>query len=1270
MSTEVALDLLKATESVKSLTSVVNSSTSAWKATEAQMKSAGDYLGAAQAKYEGLGTAIEAQKAKIEALKNKQSEITGTTTEAAEGFAKYQSQIDKATTRLASMEAQQERAKSAVDLQKSGILDLNSSIKAQTDLMSATIRKQEAMNDVSGASHTKIESLTSINEKYEQVLSKEQEQLEKVRSASGETSDAYNKQATRVENLKTKIAENNNVINEERSKLSESAPSGFFNSLKEKLATVNAESEKTESLLSRAKAYFVGNVLANAFSTLSEKAKELASSGYEAAESATLVKERMEGVGLSEDDIESLTTQIKELKENTNMSADSVNKLQMRFYDNTHSIETAKTLTQGVASLEDQLKLTSSQSDSFSTSLNRIESSGTVTLSSLGKLEKSAPGFSTAFQKASGMSTSAFDSLVNSGKMTSSQFNDILAKASKNYKSNSATFNTTSEGAMHKLTQTWKDTQQSLMTPLVSVSAAGLTEISKVLSSSAMQKSITQLGQGIASLATKTTSLIAYLGKHQKDISSIVDSLMQIVKLIAVGAWNTFKGVVTGISDAFNDMTGNSKKTKEPLNSVATALKGIASHKEAIKAVGSVLVTAFAASKVLSGINGIAKGAMSLYKDLNTLKKAISGLWTVTKATGKLIGNGLKWTAKIAVSAAQLALKGLLKTAQLTGKGISAAFNFLKANPLIAIATGVAIAVVALIELYKHNAKFRKFVNDIVAASQELFKGVIKWFTQVWQDTVKIFTNLFNAVKPIFSAAFTVLGDYTKGFRNLFTGHWSALGTDVKKTINDLISFWKTVFTSGFNWLNSLTGGRLGDVLNTFSSIFESIKKVVSGAFTAIHDSFVDIVRGIIKPFNTLLDGLKKGINWILDKVGASKITADWSISLPSYSTGTSGGVLQDQLALVNDGKGSNYQEMYRTPDGQVGMFPATRNMIVPLKKGTEILNATDSLKLANRLGLNQYASGVGSWFSDIFNAGKDLVEDATSIVAHPVQFAESVFSKFASGISTTSSLASDVITKLPTTIASSAVNWIKSLFSGDSDNPSGSGASRWKDTISKVATNMEVTLSDTQMNKILWRINKESGGDPTIQNNWDSNAKAGHPSIGLLQYIQSTFDHWLPTSSGHSYPDNIKHGASQIAAMFNDSNWYSDISTSGGWGPTGKKRFENGGIVTNHSVVEVAEHNYPEAIIPLAAIKKAAATQVLDKVSSKIANEADVSSSSGSSSNYNSQLNELSSKFSSMLDLMKTQIQTTKDSAFNKNTLYRVSALDQTIASFQSIES
>ncbi len=75
MATKVALDMVEASTAVKNLTTLVNSHTQAWKAQTAALRSAGDYVGAAKAKYEGLGNAISAQRNKIEALEQKQAEM-------------------------------------------------------------------------------------------------------------------------------------------------------------------------------------------------------------------------------------------------------------------------------------------------------------------------------------------------------------------------------------------------------------------------------------------------------------------------------------------------------------------------------------------------------------------------------------------------------------------------------------------------------------------------------------------------------------------------------------------------------------------------------------------------------------------------------------------------------------------------------------------------------------------------------------------------------------------------------------------------------------------------------------------------------------------------------------------------------------------------------------------------------------------------------------------------------------------------------------------
>lgn len=206
MSTEIALDLVKASQSVRNLTSVVNSATNAWKAQEAQLKAVGDYTKAAETKYQGLGNAIEAQKAKIENLKQKQSELKGNTTETAGEYLKYQQQIDQATTRLASMEAQQTKAKQSMDYYKSGLADLQKSYREQNELSESRVKRLQAEGKEDEATSARIQGLKGTISNLSKQYEIQESMLKKVAQENGVTSEAYAKQRMRLDETATALA--------------------------------------------------------------------------------------------------------------------------------------------------------------------------------------------------------------------------------------------------------------------------------------------------------------------------------------------------------------------------------------------------------------------------------------------------------------------------------------------------------------------------------------------------------------------------------------------------------------------------------------------------------------------------------------------------------------------------------------------------------------------------------------------------------------------------------------------------------------------------------------------------------------------------------------------------------------------------------------------------------------------------------------------------------------------------------------------------------
>ena len=73
--------------------------------------------------------------------------------------------------------------------------------------------------------------------------------------------------------------------------------------------------------------------------------------------------------------------------------------------------------------------------------------------------------------------------------------------------------------------------------------------------------------------------------------------------------------------------------------------------------------------------------------------------------------------------------------------------------------------------------------------------------------------------------------------------------------------------------------------------------------------------------------------------------------------------------------------------------------------------------------------------------------------------------------------------------------------------------------------------------------IQHESSGDPNAINLWDQNAKDGHPSIGLMQTIQPTFDAYKVP--GH---DNIRNPVDNIVAAVRYSvDRYGSVSNTPG---------------------------------------------------------------------------------------------------------------------------
>lgn len=445
---------------------------------------------------------------------------------------------------------------------------------------------------------------------------------------------------------------------------------------------------------------------------------------------------------------------------------------------------------------------------------------------------------------------------------------------------------------------------------------------------------------------------------------------------------------------------------------------------------------------------------------------------------------------------------------------------------------------------------------------------------------------------------------FRNGYRDIQTGtsNWrsrmGSLWNNTRETIGNLANNIRSDSTNKFSdmhgKLNDLTNNGLNQMSSFWHDRLTGIADIISNVGGTIHSNFVNMLHGLAKPFEGLINGIKDGVNWILDKVGGDGKLGGFTFN--AFAKGTNGPIDKDQIALLNDAPGSHYQEMvHRKATGETFILPAKRNMLFPLQQGDEVLDGERSHKLANMIKMPvPHAGGaVGSFFSGIFNSVGDAVDDAMDWVdkalKNVVEFGTEMFSHFVAKVSpkSTDSINGGLKINLPGFYARHLQAWLKKQLEAMQDD---NGDAITPEMIRKAAAKVHEHVTAGEIAQIINVANHESNNrSKGVENDWDSNAKAGTPSKGVLQFIQPTFDKYAV--KGHH---DIWKAFDQVLALLNDSNWRSDLHT-GGWGPTGSPRgFANGGIATTPSIFGEAG---AEMAIPLDTMKSTRAWQLMRQV-------------------------------------------------------------------------
>ena len=1135
MSTEIALNTLGASDSIKRLTQLVGSATSAWKAQEAQLKSAGDSLGAAKAKYDGLSESITRQQAKIDSLKREQSELKGNTSETAAQYLKYQQQIDQATTKLASMESQQQKAKSSLDYYKSGLAGLQQQFRQQNEASETYIKRLQAEGRESEVNAEKSKHLKSSIENLTNQYKIQESMLEKVAAESGKTSDKYLLQKKRLDETATSLANAKNEqekLNEEfrkanptffnkiRAKAKESAnemqelaekathTNSVLGSFREKLSfgavaglaqtaiqgvtsalsgmtgevmntsdaiekfqsTMNfagKTKEETEEATKLFKKYADDTVYD--LNDITNTGAQLAANGIESYKELAIAAGNLNAVaGGNADTFKSVgmvLTQTagagKLTTENWNQMADAIpgasGKLQEALKNmNAYTGDFRDAMADGQISAEEFLKAiqdlgstdaaeeAARSTKTFEGAIGNLEATVTTgmtnVLDAFGKekvtgtitkfgdfvakaFEKVADGIKWMKDNISVITMGPLGRFANVVKMTFGQVVESFDKgkgAIKDFLEKLGTVNLNFSGAV------WQ-----VMADAVAGISNGFESISKNMKDS--ESPINAFKNGFEKIVGLSDKFFMYIYNHNGDIVQIVSSVTEIVGLFAQGVWDTVSDVIKEIGKGFSAIFKNSKKSFDPISKLSGAVQELAKHRDAIKAVGSVLVTYFIGTKVVAGFNAASAAikamAGNIVASFNAIKAAVVAnpfLIVAVAITALVAGfvelykhnkkfrdfcNGIAKTIKDGIGDAIKWLKNtfsnmskgwnnfkksiskgtdnVVKSIQNGAKKVGDFFvNVGKTIKTVMTTIGKILifanpVVLGFAKMYKENAKFRKFVKGIVNIVGDLKKGLDKKVGDIkksvgktWDSLKKSTSKTWNNIKDDTHKSVSILAKNVKDTHDEIHKQWSKTWNKSKDFLSDR---WddinKTTEKKFGKDLKGLLFDNLEAIGNKFQEVWNAIKDGFSKMWDGLKQLAGDGINAVIKIPNSGIDGINQLIHdFGGPKDSISKIPKVKFANGTGFFNGYRNAITRPTLATLNDGNDSpetDNQEMVLLPNGKA-ILPQGRNTQMLLPAGSEVLNASELAMLAGLNNRQAFAKGTGFW-SKIWNTATNV---------------------------------------------------------------------------------------------------------------------------------------------------------------------------------------------------------------------------------------------------------------------------------------------------------
>ena len=343
------------------------------------------------------------------------------------------------------------------------------------------------------------------------------------------------------------------------------------------------------------------------------------------------------------------------------------------------------------------------------------------------------------------------------------------------------------------------------------------------------------------SLVTGLISQLPALGKAVLDaIPSIFDGMTDVIGESSVGKLKgSFEGLKNTITDTFSNIGPMLKDFCEG---------GISTFCDALSTAMDLASGAISVIEALSPVIGAVAGAIITYKGAVLL-------WNAAE-TAKNVVMGISTAAQWALNVA------------------------MTANPIGIVIVAIGALVGAFIVLWNKSEGFRNFwinlwekVKAIVTSAWEGIKAGFEKIKNGISAVKEKVSTMWNGVKEKTSELWGGVKNAVSEKLNNIKSAYDAHGGGLKGATFAAIEGVKEYYRTGYDAINQLTGGKLGEIINAVGEKMEVVKSKFGEAFGNVKNTvmtiFENIKNGIVEKITAAVDTVKNVFTKISDTVSS-----------------------------------------------------------------------------------------------------------------------------------------------------------------------------------------------------------------------------------------------------------------------------------------------------------------------------------------------------------------------------------------------------------------